>query len=85
MTDEMIGHNSLDKRLLSFVERYEKVSDERTEINEVLKGILQELKSVGYDTKVFKKLIAQRKREREDIAEEETLLDLYRRSIGFEV
>ncbi|WP_038147560.1 DUF2312 domain-containing protein [Thioclava atlantica] len=36
----------------------------------------------GYDTKVMKKLIAMRKRDKNDLAEEEAILDLYKSALG---
>ena len=36
----------------------------------------------GYDTKVMRKLVALRKRDKDDIAEEEAVLDMYKQALG---
>ena len=43
---------------------------------------MAEAKARGYDTKVMKKVIALRKRDRDDIAEEEAILDMYKAALG---
>ena len=41
-----------------------------------------EAKARGYDTKVMKKIVALRKRDRDDIAEEEAILEMYKQALG---
>ena len=43
---------------------------------------MAEAKGRGYDTKVMRKLVALRKRDSEDLAEEEAVLDLYKQALG---
>jgi uncharacterized protein (UPF0335 family) len=43
---------------------------------------MAEAKGRGYDTRVLRKVIALRKREPDDIAEEEAVLDMYRQALG---
>ena len=43
---------------------------------------MAEAKGRGYDTKVLRKVIALRKRDRDDIAEEEAVLDMYKEAMG---
>ena len=40
------------------------------------------LKVKGYDTKVMRKVIALRKRDKDDIAEEEAVLEMYKEALG---
>ncbi|MDD9731095.1 DUF2312 domain-containing protein, partial [Mameliella sp. AT18] len=47
-----------------------------------IKEVMAEAKGRGYDTKILKKLIALRKRDPDDIAEEEALLDMYKAALG---
>ena len=55
---------------------------EKKDVTERQKEIMAEAKARGYDTKVMKKVIALRKRDRDDIAEEEAILDMYKAALG---
>lgn len=68
--------------LKSFVERFERLEAEKQEIAAIQKEVMAEAKSRGYDTKVLRKLIALRKRDQQDVAEEEAVLDLYKEALG---
>jgi uncharacterized protein (UPF0335 family) len=46
------------------------------------KEVMAEAKARGYDTKVMRKVIALRKREPDDIAEEEAVLEMYKEALG---
>lgn len=71
--------------LRSFVERYEKLEDDKALIGEDMKEVLAEAKGRGYDTKVLKKLIALRKRDKDAVAEENAILELYGSALGMQV
>ena len=43
---------------------------------------MAEAKGRGYDTKVLRKIVAMRRRDREDLAEEEAVLELYKEALG---
>ena len=68
--------------LRSFVERYERLESDKKDIADQQKEVMAEAKARGYDTKVLRKVISLRKREPDDIAEEEAVLDLYRQALG---
>jgi uncharacterized protein (UPF0335 family) len=68
--------------LRSFIERVERLEEEKAEIAGQIKEVMAEAKGRGYDTKILKKLIALRKRDPDDIAEEEALLDMYKAALG---
>ena len=63
-------------------DRYEHLESEKKDITEQQKEIMAEAKGRGYDTKVIKKLIALRKRDKDDIAEEEAVLEMYKAALG---
>ena len=46
------------------------------------KEVMAEAKGRGYDTKVLRKVIALRKRDQNDIAEEEAVLEMYKEALG---
>ena len=68
--------------LRQFVERYERLEQEKKDIADQQKEVMAEAKSRGYDTKVMRKLVALRKRDPEDISEEEAVLQLYKEALG---
>jgi len=68
--------------LRQFVERVERLEQEKKDLGEQIKEVMAEAKGRGYDTKVMRKLIALRKRDKDDIAEEEAILDLYKEALG---
>ncbi len=68
--------------LRQFVERIERLDAEKKDLAEQQKEVMSEAKSRGYDTKVLRKVIALRKREPDDIAEEEAVMEMYKEALG---
>ena len=68
--------------LRQFIERYERLEAEKKDIADQQKEVMAEAKGRGYDTKVIRKLIALRKRDKEDVAEEEAVLEMYKAALG---
>jgi uncharacterized protein (UPF0335 family) len=68
--------------LRQFIERYEQLDSEKKDVSEQQKELMAEAKGRGYDTKVMRKVIALRKRSADDIAEEESILELYKSALG---
>lgn len=68
--------------LRQFIERYERLEQEKKDIMEHQKEVMAEAKGRGYDTKVMRKIIALRKRDQNDIAEEEAVLEMYKEALG---
>ena len=68
--------------LRSFVERFERLEAEKQDIAEQQKDVMSEARARGYDTRVMRKLVALRKRDPQDISEEEAVLALYREALG---
>lgn len=72
------------QELKNFVERYERLDIEKKEIADQQKEVMAEAKGRGYDTKVLRKVIALRKRDKDDIAEEEAVLEMYKAALGMD-
>lgn len=70
------------QELRAFVERIERLDAEKKDIAEAQKEVMAEAKGRGYDTKVLRKIIAIRKRDANDLAEEEAVLDMYKAALG---
>lgn len=68
--------------LRQFIERFERLDAEKRDLADQQKEVMAEAKSRGYDTKVIRKVIALRKRDKDDIAEEEAVLDMYKEALG---
>ena len=69
-------------RLKSFIERIERLEEEKNAIATDIKEVYSEAKSSGFETKIMKEIIKLRKMEAHDREEQEQLLDLYKRAIG---
>jgi uncharacterized protein (UPF0335 family) len=76
------GHNVAGSELLSYIERYEKLDLDAAAINDDKKELRAEAKGRGWDTKQMMRVIAYRKRNADDVAEEESIFELYLSSIG---
>jgi uncharacterized protein (UPF0335 family) len=68
--------------LRQFIERVERLDAEKKDIAEATKEVLAEAKGRGYDTAVLRKIIALRKRNSDDIAEEECVMETYKEALG---
>ncbi|WP_324753630.1 DUF2312 domain-containing protein [Roseovarius sp. Pro17] len=68
--------------LRQFIERIERLDAEKKDLAEQQKEVMAEAKGRGYDTKVMRKVIALRKRDKDDIAEEEAVLEMYKEALG---
>ena len=76
------GHSPVSvEELLQLIERWERMNVEKRDIADCQKEVMAEAKGRGYDTKLIRKLIAERKRHADDIAEEEAVLEMYREAI----
>jgi uncharacterized protein (UPF0335 family) len=69
-------------RLKSFIERVERLEEEKAGIAADIKEVFAEAKGTGFDVKIMRQVIRLRKMESADRAEQEELLDLYKRALG---
>jgi len=69
-------------RLRSFIERIERLEEEKAALAEDIKEIYAELKGVGYDAKTVRKIVSLRKLDSEKRREADELLDLYKTAVG---
>ena len=70
------------EELRQFVERFERLEIEKKDIADQQKEVLAEAKSRGYDTRVMRKIVSLRKRDLEEVAEEEAVLSMYKTALG---
>lgn len=69
-------------RLKSFIERIERLEEERRSLGADLKEVYAEAKGNGFDTKIMRQIIKLRRMDADDLQEQESLLDVYRRALG---
>jgi uncharacterized protein (UPF0335 family) len=82
MSDVLESSTVAADELRQFVERYEQLEAEKKDVAENQKELMAEAKGRGYDTKILRKIVALRKRTADDIAEEESILELYKTALG---
>ena len=86
MTPPPKNHNSSEvvqtKQLKAFVERIEKLIDDRKSISEDIKDVKQEAKGSGFDLKTLNEVIKLRAMDVERRREQEELRDLYLSALG---
>lgn len=82
------GHNTQGAaagQLRAFVERIERLEEEKKTITDDIKDVYAEAKGSGFDTKAVRKIIAERKQCAAERLEFESILDLYRHALGMAV
>ena len=70
------------ERLRSFIERVERLEEEKRTLAEDIKEVFAEAKGAGFDTKIMRQIIKIRRMDKDDLDEQETLLDIYKRALG---
>ena len=71
-----------DNLLKSFIERIERLEEEKNNILADIKEVYSEAKSSGYETKIMRKVLLIRKMDIDERLEQEALLDTYRNALG---
>jgi uncharacterized protein (UPF0335 family) len=86
MADDASGVDTLTTaaqgRLKSFIERIERLEEDKAAVTGDLKEVYLEAKGEGFDAKILRKVVRLRKQDTAKRQEEEALLDLYLSAIG---
>ena len=69
-------------QLKSFVERIERLEEEKKALGDDIKDVFGEAKANGFDTAVLRHVIRLRKQDADERHEQETILDLYLAALG---
>jgi uncharacterized protein (UPF0335 family) len=69
-------------QLRLFMERIERLDEEKKGISDDIRDVFSEAKSQGYDTKIMRQILKLRKMTNDDRAEMEALLDVYKSALG---
>ena len=78
----MADGDAAQERLRSFIERIERLEEERSELSADIKEVYAEAKGTGFDPKIMRQVIRLRKMEENDRQEQEMLLDTYLIAMG---
>ena len=69
-------------QLRAFIERIERIEEEKEVIGDDIKEVYSEAKGTGFDAKILRKVISLRKKQPHEREEEEAILDLYMQALG---
>ncbi|GGA60714.1 UPF0335 protein [Nitratireductor aestuarii] len=69
-------------QLRAFVERIERLEEEKKSISDDIKDVYAEMKGQGFDTKAIRTIVRLRKKDANERQEEEAMLDLYMAALG---
>jgi uncharacterized protein (UPF0335 family) len=76
------AHGVAAERLKSFVERLERLEEEKRDVMDQIKDVLAEAKGEGFDIKILRQLLRLRKMKPHDRSEQEELLETYKAALG---
>lgn len=90
MSESKIGHNSAPAdinnvagaRLLSIIQRIERLEEEKKALSDDIKDIKTEAKSAGFDTKIIAQVLRIRKQDQTEREMQDQLRDTYLRALG---
>ena len=69
-------------QLRAFIERIERLEEEKKTISDDIKDVYAELKGTGFDAKAVRTIIRLRKKEDQERQEEEAMIELYKDALG---
>jgi uncharacterized protein (UPF0335 family) len=84
MADTISSDSVAQDQLRAFIERIERLEEEKKAIADDIRDIYAEAKGNGFDTKVLRQVIKIRKQDRAERLEQEALLDLYLAALGMQ-
>lgn len=70
------------EQLRQFIERLERLDEEKKNISEDIKEVFAEAKANGFDVKIMREILKLRKKEDTELKEEEYLIEVYKRALG---
>ncbi|WP_421930027.1 DUF2312 domain-containing protein [Nitratireductor rhodophyticola] len=71
-------------QLRAFIERVERLEEDKKSVSEDIKEVYAEMKGNGFDTKAVRSIIRLRKKDQAERQEEDAMLDLYKAALGME-
>jgi uncharacterized protein (UPF0335 family) len=71
-------------QLRAFIERIERLEEEKKTIGDDIKEVYAEMKGNGFDTKAVRTIVRLRKKDQAERQEEEAIIDLYKAALGMQ-
>ncbi len=84
MDENNAVENVAAAELRQFIERIERLEEEKQTIADDIKDVMGEAKGRGYDTKAIRTILRLRKKDRDERLEEEAILQTYMAALGME-
>ena len=81
MTDDAT-YNVTANELRQFIEQIEQLEAEKKDLSEQIRDIYAESKARGYDQKALKTIVSLRKKDKNEVAEQEAILEVYKAALG---
>ena len=72
------------ERLRQFIERVERLEDERKALGADIREVYSEAKAVGFEPKIMRQIVKLRAMDGDDLKEQESLLEVYKHALGME-
>ena len=69
-------------QLRQYIEKVERLEEEKAELMEAIREVFGEAKGNGFDVKIMKQVLKMRKMKQEELMEQEELLTLYLQALG---
>jgi uncharacterized protein (UPF0335 family) len=69
-------------QLRAFVDRIERLNEEREALSTDIREVYAEAKGTGFDVKILRQVVRMRKMDKADFQEQEAILDLYLNALG---
>lgn len=82
MADTVSSDSVAQDQIRAFIERIERLEEEKGSLACDIKEVYAEAKGNGFDTKVLRKIVSIRKQDHNERMEQEALLDLYLTALG---
>lgn len=76
------AHKAAADQIRAYIERFERLEAEKQDVIQGQKEIMSEAKGNGFNVKALRKIISDRKRDADDLAEEQALVKLYKSALG---
>ena len=76
------NHNTAKDQIKKFIERIEYLEEQKSNIADDINAVYAEARAYGYDSKILRKCVQIRKKDKDDIAEEQAMLQIYLDAIG---
>ena len=71
--------------LMAFIERIERLEEDKKTVSDEIKDVFSEAKGTGYDVKIIRKIVSIRKQDQDKRREEQEILELYLQALGMQV